>query len=695
MKIRRLEVRDFRQFYGEQTVDFSTDDAKNVTIIYGSNGSGKTTVLNAFTWGLYGQTTPGLDEGEWCVSNRRWAEASEGDSLEASVTITFEDQGKTYTARRVQRAIKRNGRSSSIVEPGAISLTMMDETGASIEVPNPTGAINAILPERLSRFVFFDGERDIEHLAKPEAVAEIEDGTKTVLGLEIVERAIQHIKKARSDQLNKDVSKFGDSNDAELVGEIEDLDSKLASEREALKEHADEARALSSELEDLNKTLSELEAAQALQARRLDIENTIDRWSTVSRNEIDQIDVRLRNSGYLAFLPGLIDEVSKKSAGLKDTGQIPSPIKQQFVKKLITDGVCICGTSLAEHSPQQEEVMGWLEKAGLPDVEERWVRMGATAESLLGARDAFYQELRTGMRDKSVADTERRRAEAMLSEIDADIANVDDAEVQSLNQRREWTRSQIEKEAFEQGAISSRIKDLSTRRDRAQAELEKAQAASGKGAEAKQRVAVATEVERALTEFLDLKTAQTREELDSAIKTVFGDMCIKPFTPALAEDFRLTLSSTIGGEEIPVAKSTGESQILALSFVGSMARIARERYERAQAKSSADVLTVFQGGVFPLVLDAVFGSLDEMYQDGVAKALPELAPQVIVLVSKKQADTAVQKELWPRAGRAYVCVVHSSGEKAEAQEVSVLGKSVPYVEPVAADLDSTEIREVT
>jgi len=53
MELIALKLKNFRQFYGEQSVHFSTDQDQNVTVIHGSNGSGKTTLLNAFTWLFY------------------------------------------------------------------------------------------------------------------------------------------------------------------------------------------------------------------------------------------------------------------------------------------------------------------------------------------------------------------------------------------------------------------------------------------------------------------------------------------------------------------------------------------------------------------------------------------------------------------------------------------------------------------
>ena len=67
MLLKEMKLVDFRQFKGEQTISFATDAEKNVTVIMGQNGSGKTTFAQAFTWCLY-SSTDFSDENLLCKS---------------------------------------------------------------------------------------------------------------------------------------------------------------------------------------------------------------------------------------------------------------------------------------------------------------------------------------------------------------------------------------------------------------------------------------------------------------------------------------------------------------------------------------------------------------------------------------------------------------------------------------------------
>ena len=55
MRIIEVTISNFRQYHGTSTVRLSTDPEKNITIIQGVNGSGKSNFMNAITWCLYNE----------------------------------------------------------------------------------------------------------------------------------------------------------------------------------------------------------------------------------------------------------------------------------------------------------------------------------------------------------------------------------------------------------------------------------------------------------------------------------------------------------------------------------------------------------------------------------------------------------------------------------------------------------------
>ena len=55
MILERLVLENFRQFKGRQEILFSDLQEHNVTVVHAENGFGKTTLLKALLWALYGR----------------------------------------------------------------------------------------------------------------------------------------------------------------------------------------------------------------------------------------------------------------------------------------------------------------------------------------------------------------------------------------------------------------------------------------------------------------------------------------------------------------------------------------------------------------------------------------------------------------------------------------------------------------
>jgi DNA sulfur modification protein DndD len=62
MIIKSIILRNFRIYKGVHTLSFSPTSNKNVFIISGDNGFGKTTIITALLWTLYGKLMSDVDD---------------------------------------------------------------------------------------------------------------------------------------------------------------------------------------------------------------------------------------------------------------------------------------------------------------------------------------------------------------------------------------------------------------------------------------------------------------------------------------------------------------------------------------------------------------------------------------------------------------------------------------------------------
>ena len=62
MIIKEIELYNFRIYKGIERINLKPKDNKNIIIISGKNGFGKTTFLMSIVWCLYGRQTEKVDD---------------------------------------------------------------------------------------------------------------------------------------------------------------------------------------------------------------------------------------------------------------------------------------------------------------------------------------------------------------------------------------------------------------------------------------------------------------------------------------------------------------------------------------------------------------------------------------------------------------------------------------------------------
>jgi len=690
MKLQRLVLENFRQFLGAHALEFSSGGEDNVTVVYAANGAGKTTLLNAFTWVLYQRTTSDFEQPERLVNDHLMAEAAEGEERSASVTLEFEHEYSRYRLQRRVTERKGPGQRRERVRDPEVELTYTDEGGRNYQQKNPDDAIDRILPERLHQFFLFNGER-IEHLVDPSAFEEIEQAIKTLLGLEIIERSLRHLPQVRR-ALEGELRRVGTPEISRLTEDLERLENERAQVDEDQAQQRRNLAALDTELQELDAQLRTLEEARSLQEDRDRAESAFQAMEARLRKLRDQIADTINDRGFVAFTAELTQSATAKFGELRTKREIPTPMKRQFVDDLLESGECICGTPLIPGSQAHEHVVAWRKRVGLADVEEAWTRVSAHAEGFRLDRDSLSRDLDRLIGDLASARVDRARLEEELSEISRKLERFPSEQVRDLEARRQEVSRRRDETNRSLGGFESRATTLDRQIADTKRALAKAETQSEKQAVAKKRVAVTDEAAELFSKVLALRTQDVREELDRRIGEVYSAITYKPYQPELSEDFRLTLRG--GDALLPVAKSTGENQILSLSFVGALAALARERHEEARNAKGLQPLFSTAGGVFPIVMDAPFGTLDETPRREVARGLPLLAPQIVIFVSKAQGLGAVEEELRPRIGRSWVIHYLSPKEGVAPEPIELAWGSYPYVDPSPDGVERAELLEI-
>ncbi len=180
---------------------------------------------------------------------------------------------------------------------------------------------------------------------------------------------------------------------------------------------------------------------------------------------------------------------------------------------------------------------------------------------------------------------------------------------------------------------------------------------------------------------------QFRSSLEKRVQEIFTSISFTPYIPKLTETYELKLTENTAAQETLVAASTGENQILSLSFIGGIIDRVREWIQE-------NALMGLDSSTFPIVMDSPFGILDEIYRRQIAKVLPTLANQLVVLVTKTQWRGEVQEEMAKHIGREYVLTYHSPKPECEEDTIELGGVYYPLVKQSTNQFEYTEIVEV-
>jgi DNA sulfur modification protein DndD len=646
-------------------MDLDTRGTSNVIVIHGENGAGKTTLLNAFKWCFYGQTD--FDSrSDNLLNEQAMFKAGPGDSLTMAVTVEFENDGLRYTANREKLFRRDLDRNCEPMGEGTFALTWIDASGAAQTSSNSNTHMSQILPEKMQPYFFFNGER-IEKLAHVNSAGQVQNAIKNLMGLEIVERAGQHLGGPVIARLRKELKDTSSADLADVIereslmgDQVKDVKAQIAQiERnivdfeEALHE-VNRAFEANAEVANLNKERLDLEQ-QCAQLRQ--------KLAALNKERRDRVSA----VGGLAFAGNLFKTAGAILDEKRQKGELPSKVKGQFIDDLLARRLCICERELTPGSVAHSAVHAFKGSATSADVEDAFITTSGQIGSILRDRDNLFAELTAFQAHEREYEDSLRIKLGQIDEIASKIGNRECEDITALETRRGQLQDDIKRSSAQKGALSATLKSWVDQLAELTRERERLSAKSERNGVATQRLKLADEVKRVLEALYTALAEQVRHRLSTKVDETFKAIMRKPYWAEISKDYTLEIYKSIGDEkQLVYEKSTGESQVTSLSFVGSIVSLAKER-------ATADTEN-FRGGVFPIVMDSPFGALDADYRQKIAEYIPELAEQVIIMVSTSQWKGEVANQVRHRMAREYTLHYTSPATRTTDQSESASDK---------------------
>ncbi len=681
MKLNYLQLCNFRQFYGKTTrIKFASGE-RNTTVIYGNNGAGKTSILNAFTWVLYEKFTAAFACPELLINQRAIAEAKPEQAIECWVELQFERDRKLYQLKRKCYANK-NARQVQYSQTQLFMLVAGDDGRWYPPLEPPEDIISRILPASLHQYFFFDGER-IDSFFRQDRGSDIAEDTKELLGVKILDRAIEHLKKARR-TLQEELQELGDAETKKLLQEQIELERANEATQKRIVEIKTEVAQLERKKTDLSGQLLEISGAdeiQKLKLKLLEQQTSIEKDLIESKTELRKL---LSQDSYSVFLPSIASSFLDLLQELRDRGQLSSGLKQEFIEQLLQQQRCLCGETLTPDSDRYNQVKSWLKKVEIKNIEESAIRLETQVNKVESQSDDFWQRLDRQQAQIKHQYLELNRLEAEIEKANRQLKSYPNSNTQQLQQSLEQIEERVKSLILEQGENQQQQSDRDRSLDLLGQKIAKHQLTESKQKLTQKRIAVAVEASDRLDEVRIRLEQQFRLALEQKVREIFSFISFTPYIPQLSLDYKLTLVKNTPNGKVPIAASTGENQILSLSFIGGI-------IDRVRQWSQRNTLMGYDSSTFPIVMDSPFGSLDRIYRRQVAKAIPQLANQLIILVTKTQWQGEVQTETEPLIGQEYVLTYYSPKADCESDCINLNQQDYFLVKPSNNHFEYTEI----
>lgn len=641
MIIKSITLENFRQYKNINTIEFSTDPEKNVTVILGVNTSGKTTIIQAFNWCLYETTS--FKSKEMLLNSELAAALPPEGYANVRVRIVLVHDNIEYTISRSQRFTCTSiGKVRG--DRTVLSVNCKESNGNSFPIASYecSNTINKILPPGLSDYFFFDGERIQDINNKKDVVSAV----RGLMGLDVVKVAVDHL------DPNKPTSVVRKLRNELNIGS--DADSKRYSdELTKLIENLDNAKSR------LNSIEQEIEYAKGERVRLADIlRGTAEvRELQKSRDRLSQ-NISGASSGYKSSQVRLFDDFNRDYFGyfiLPLIGRVKSVLagsnKQiegipemnaKAIDYILARKKCICGCDLSRNQGAIDNIE--YEKSLLPPQ-----HVGSMVRSFNESCDMIQSQSRNAMFSKTIQSDylDMRRYNRRIGEMQDELKTVSDqikqlgsVNVTQLENDNIANERTLEQKIRQKGQIEEQIRSLEN------AIEDKNKRINSLALQCEKNNLLRREIEYAIAVFEWFKQSYDRQEqevkrdlLDSVNK-IFDKMYHGSRSVTIDDNYRIQLITSIGDERISTDESKGLEAVKNFSFISGLVDLARKKARKVEKPAFSDEPDIFTTEPYPIVMDAPFSNVDEIHINNISSLLPEIAEQVILIVMNKDWNFA-------------------------------------------------------
>ncbi len=635
MLLKSLKIKDFRQFKGIQKIDFSMDKFQNVTIVMGDNGTGKTTLAQAFTWCLYGETSF-EDKILLCRSTSLKMQPESEENVRAEISLIHNEIEYTIISdqkyrKDINNVIKPIGQRSF-----QIAFKNEDGTRDFINQLETDMRMKEILPKELSKYFFFDGER-IESMSKEikrGRSQEFANAVKSLLGLSAYTAALTHLHGRGN---NNVLSVYEHSYDATSNNKIAEYSNKLAEISENIDKIDNRILEIDAEIEitqdkisNLTERIAKNKSSEELARQKADLNKKYDNTDLLRNSQIKSLLQSFNSFAPSYFSKRLIkDSLELLSSAEKLDKGVPN-INDETIRYLINRKKCICGKEIIVGNDAFIELTKLLEYIPPKSIGNLISEFINTCDTKSKFVKDYFEDFKNKFKTIREIDEEKIEYKDLIDKIDKQLENLESvgglqAELSQYEKHLNELQSEIRSISQEKGAYLTKQKDLEAYRK----ELANKDNSNRK-----------IEIYKAYTKYIyedlfnkySIEESRMRTNLQNEINEIFRNIYNGGFSLSLDERYNIQINVIDQSADIfdDVETSTAQNISIIFAFIAGVIKLARK------SKEGSNILLTSEP--YPLVMDAPLSAFDKKRIKTVCEILPEVAEQVIIFIKDTDGD---------------------------------------------------------
>lgn len=625
MKITKIEAVNFRNFKQKFCITFPTDGT--VTIIYGPNGVGKTTLHQLFQWIFYGEVHFNKTASKEMYNLDYEQNISIGSNFSVYGIIDFEHpnrDGKVekysiyrkWTYQKELRSSKVIERSIRISKDESVSDKTSNWITITSDADEAAKLIEQILPSGLSQYFFFDGESMIADLGRTgrESAKSLRKALYSIFDLDIYEQAVIHIG-AQSSGSNTVLGKLylnlmKDSNDEQVMELRSKYSRALIGKTQAQKTVEKYNSILENcrkEIQELSEKIGGAPSRKSLETRRKKLQEYIKNAENNIEKETKSFGTTAASNYPYLFLSRIIAEAQYR-IGLKiEDEKLPQGLTKELVQTLLNMDTCLCGNQIGN---REHYCLGeWLKK--FPPLSYKYIydqfKVSTSRLATSYDKDALLKHIEYIFKEKD-----------QISNLHEDIHEIDielkqSGNIDSLIERRSELEDNMR---LNQRALFEEQKILGVQEKillQLKKSLDKILDECSKNKLIQNQIDVMEAVKAHFSTKLSDSASTYSSKLRNAIQALLNIMLSGTRYVEMTTNFELSVKDSHGNE----AKSEGQFAIVSFAYIGGIFKLLKD-------------IPTLQGKEFPLVLDGPFSKLDALHRQNVIDTIPSYAPQIIL-----------------------------------------------------------------